>query len=79
MENDQVAMLEINEEDEEDYEEKPPKNNYSQSITLYNEKGTKLDEAQTMLDDLVVRFEAYKEGNFPVPNERSSVINSALK
>ncbi|CAI2376509.1 unnamed protein product [Moneuplotes crassus] len=69
-ENDQVAMMETNEEDEddEDYNSTPTKD-YSQEVVLYSSENTKLDEAQELLDDLTKRFEAYKEGNFPVDDD----------
>ena len=63
-------MLETNEEDEDDENYSGAiHNNYTDSIMLYDDKNTKLSEAQDMLDDLVDRFERYKRGDYPIPEE----------
>mmetsp|Transcript_27780 Transcript_27780/g.24576 ORF Transcript_27780/g.24576 Transcript_27780/m.24576 type:complete len:247 (+) Transcript_27780:35-775(+) len=70
-------MLETNEDEE---YQSPSKPNYSNAIVLYNNKNTKLDEAQDMLDDLVTRFEAYKKGDFPVPGDNNYIdVDSDIK
>lgn len=72
-ENDRVAMLETNEEDEDsDGTDRGYKGqSYSSSIMLYSDKNTKLSEAQEMLDYLVMHTEALKRGEI-LPLENGS-------
>jgi len=60
-ENDQVAMLETDEEDEDNYSQNE---DYSNAIVLYSDKNTKLSQAQDLLDKLEAQSEAIQRGEF---------------
>lgn len=57
-------MLEVNEEDEEneEYADSPVKPDYSHALVLYQDEGSKLSEAQELLNNIDMRVQALKRG-----------------